>query len=79
MGEYRMETRERLKGIMRRQGLSKKGLADYLGVPEQTCFKWITGERLPSAAVIRLIDVLEMIEMLAPDIHNSIMVSMRKS
>ena len=74
-----METKERLKGIMRRQGLSKTGLADYLGVPDQTVFKWITGERQPSAAVIRLIDVLEMIEMLAPDIHNSIVGSVKKS
>jgi len=68
-----METKERLRGIMQRQGISKIGLSEYLGVPEQTCFKWITGERQPSAAVIRLIDVLETLEMLAPDVHDAIM------
>ena len=73
-----METKDRLRGIMQRQGLSKSGLADYLGVPDQTAHKWLSGERHPSAAVTRLIDVLETLEMFAPDIHDAILTTMRK-
>ena len=45
--------------------------AAYLGVPVPTFRKWITGERAPSAAVHRLIEVLGVIEALAPDLHKS--------
>ena len=63
----------RLKATMKRQGLSRSGLAKYYGVPDQTVYKWLDGERYPNAATMRLIDVMETIEMLAPDIHAALL------
>jgi hypothetical protein len=49
--------------------------AEYLGVPVYTVRKWITGEREPGAAVARLLDVLGMVEAMAPALHGSFMPS----
>lgn len=46
--------------------------ADYLGVPVYTFRKWATGERNPSAAVVRLLEVLGMIEAMNPTLHASL-------
>lgn len=46
-------------------------MADYLGVPIYTLRKWESGERGSSAAVMRLLDVLGMVEALAPALHES--------
>jgi DNA-binding transcriptional regulator YiaG len=63
---------ERLKAIKQANKLSNKGLACYLGVPPATVVKWLSGDRTPSAALIKLIDVLEMLAVIAPDIHNQL-------
>jgi len=34
--------------------------------------KWLSGERSPNAAVLRLVDVLGMMEALAPALHASL-------
>jgi hypothetical protein len=34
-----------------------------------TVRKWRTGERVPAAVVVRLLDVLGLVETLAPEIH----------
>jgi len=47
--------------------------AAYLGVPVPTFRKWISGERQPNASVFRLIEVLGIIETLAPAIHDSLL------
>ena len=59
----------RLSTTMERLGLTAQGAADYLGVPVTTIRKWIDGTRTPGAAVIRLLDVLGIVEAIAPSIH----------
>ena len=59
----------RLNATMERLGLTAQGAADYLGVPVTTIRKWIDGTRTPGAAVIRLFDVLGIVEAIAPSIH----------
>ena len=61
--------RSRLSATMARLGLTAQGAADYLGVPVTTIRKWIDGTRTPGAAVIRLLDVLGIVEAIAPSIH----------
>lgn len=55
--------------LMHRLGLDEPSAADYLGVPVFTFRKWVSGERQPSAAVLRLLDVLGTVEALAPALH----------
>ena len=55
--------------LMTRLGLDEPSAADYLGVPVFTFRKWASGERQPSAAVLRLLDVLGTVEALAPALH----------
>ena len=54
-----------------RLGLDEPRAAEYFGVPVYTWRKWSAGEREPGAAVARLVEVLGMIEALAPDLHQS--------
>lgn len=63
---------ERLTLTMTRLSMSDTMLSTYLGCPVHTVRKWLTGERQPSAAVIRLLDVLGTVEALAPDLHASL-------
>ena len=65
--------KQRLTDLQTRLKLTREGLADYLGVPVPTCNKWMTGDREPGAALVRLVDVLETIEVLAPGIHAGLM------
>ena len=55
--------------LMHRLHLDDNQAADYLGVPVFTFRKWASGERQPSAAVLRLLDVLGTVEALAPALH----------
>lgn len=64
---------ERIKATIERLGLSEKQASDYFGVPVPTLRKWCTGEREPGAATHRLIEILGMIEALAPAIHQSLL------
>jgi DNA-binding transcriptional regulator YiaG len=58
-----------IKATIERLGFTDKQAANYLGVPVFTLRKWLTGERLPNAATHKLIEVLHMVETLAPAIH----------
>ena len=58
-----------INATMERLGLTERQAANYLGVPVFTLRKWVTGERLPNAATHKLIEVLHMVETLAPSIH----------
>lgn len=60
---------DRIRETMDRLNLDESGSAIYFGVPVFTLRKWVTGERKPGAAVVRLLDVLGTIEALAPAIH----------
>lgn len=61
----------RVRDTMHRLNLDEREAADYLGVPIYTLRKWESGERGSSAAVMRLLDVLGMVEALAPALHAS--------
>lgn len=65
----------RVRDTMARLSLDELRAAAYLGVPVYTLRKWINGEREPNAAVVRLFDVLGMVEALAPSLHDSLMPS----
>ena len=66
---------ERVRQTLERLHLDDTRGAAYLGVPVFTVRKWITGEREPGAAVARLLDVLGMVEAMAPALHDSFMPS----
>ena len=55
--------------LMTRLNLDDSKAAAYLGVPVYTFRKWASGERTPSASVLRLLEVLGMVEALAPALH----------
>ena len=59
--------------LMTRLDLTEGQAAAYFGVPVFTYRKWVSGERAPSAAVVRLIDVLGMVEAMAPGLHAALM------
>lgn len=61
----------RVRETMNRLNLDEARAADYFGVPVFTLRKWATGERQPGAAVLRLFEVLGMVEALAPALHAS--------
>jgi DNA-binding transcriptional regulator YiaG len=64
---------ERIKTTIERLSLNEKQASEYFGVPVFTLRKWCTGEREPGAATHRLIEVLGMIEALAPSMHQSLL------
>jgi len=67
-----MSTPETLKATAARLGLSELAMAAYLGVPVFTYRKWVNGTRGMDSAPRRLLEVLEMIENEAPDLHLSL-------
>ena len=52
-----------------RYGLTSAELARYLGVPLPTLIKWLQEDREPPAVAVRLLEIMEMIARVAPDIH----------
>lgn len=64
-----MTTDNQFIHLMQRLNLDEPRAAEYLGVPVFTFKKWCAGTRRPSAAVLRLLDVLGTVEALAPAIH----------
>jgi hypothetical protein len=62
---------ERVRHTLERLHLDDTRGAAYLGVPVYTVRKWTTGEREPGAAVARLLDVLGLVEAMAPALHES--------
>jgi hypothetical protein len=62
---------ERVRQTVDRLNLDEGQAAAYFGVPVYTVRKWCTGEREPGAAVARLLDVLGLVEALAPALHGS--------
>ena len=64
---------ERIAAIQTRHNMTDSQVADYLGVPVHTLRNWRTGKRVPAAVVHKLLDVLGIIETIAPAIHGSLM------
>lgn len=62
-----------IHALVDRLGLNDPRAAAYLGIPVFTFRKWVTGERQPSAAVLRLFDVLGMVEAMAPALHAALL------
>lgn len=67
---------DRVKQTVDRLGLSDQQAAQYFAVPVFTVRKWLTGEREPGAAVARLLEVLGLLEALAPNIHQTFLVDL---
>lgn len=65
----------RLADLRSRLDLSPAQMADYLGVPIHTLRKWESGERSASATLLRLLDVLGIVEAMAPALHASLLPS----
>jgi DNA-binding transcriptional regulator YiaG len=55
-----------LAALIERHQLTETRAAGLLGVPVFTLRKWRTGTRAPSAAAVRLVEVLDMVGALAP-------------
>ena len=65
-----------INSLRARLGLSVPQVADYLGVSAHTIIKYENGTRQPGGALVRLIQVLQAIELMAPAIHAHLMPSM---
>lgn len=63
----------RIEAIMTRRGMNQIQMARYLGVPQGTIGNWLGGTRVPNKVVVRLLNVLGTIEVLAPAIHDELM------
>lgn len=68
-------TVERVRALMERHGWNQGQTAAYLGVPQGTFGNWLQGTRKPSQSVVRLLDVLGIVENLAPWLHTSLLPS----
>jgi DNA-binding transcriptional regulator YiaG len=55
-----------LAALVTRHQLTEAQAAALLGVPVFTLRKWQAGTRAPSAAAVRLVEVLDMLNALAP-------------
>lgn len=62
-----------IQTLKTRLNLSDVGVAAYLGVPRTTAINWLNGKRKPPAAAHRLIEVLRVIEVMAPDVHEHLL------
>ena len=71
-------TPDTFKALEARLGLSQQSAADYLGVTIHAYRKWRNGTRAPESSALRLIEVLGMVEALAPALHAA-MLPARKS
>jgi DNA-binding transcriptional regulator YiaG len=49
---------ERLRALRRHLGLTQQGLADELGVRQQTISEWETGQYRPRGASVRLLGMV---------------------
>lgn len=69
-GPTKEQVAAKLAATMERHQMSQPVMARYLGVPLNTLTNWLRGDRMPGAGSMRLIEVLGMIEVLAPEIHS---------
>lgn len=66
---------ERLTAIMDRNNFTPAQLAAYLGVSYGAVRHWLVGTRTPDRAARRLIEVMETVAAMAPDIHTMLIPS----
>jgi DNA-binding transcriptional regulator YiaG len=67
------DTVGQIKATMARHELTPEEMAIYLGVPVHTLLKWLNGTRTPTASAVRLVEVLGIIETMAPMIHDHLL------
>jgi DNA-binding transcriptional regulator YiaG len=65
------QTVSRIRALMERTGWNQAQTAAYLGVPQGTLGNWLAATRSPNTVVVRLLDVLGMVESLAPWLHDT--------
>lgn len=70
--QVKPDTIERIRALMDRRGWNQAQAGAYLGVPQGTIGNWLQGTRKPTSAVGRLLDVLGMVEALAPGVHDAL-------
>ena len=58
-----------LVDLMARLSLTESQAAVYFGVPVFTFRKWASGERSLSAGVLRLIEIMGLMEAVTPGLH----------
>ena len=71
-------TPKRVSDLRARMGLSLNKMSRLMGVENATYRKWETGERIPTAAATRLIDIMEQIETHAPALHARLIAEVMK-
>lgn len=59
----------RIRALMAKKGWSQNETARFLGVPTGTMGNWMQGTKKPSAVVGRLLEVLGVVDVLAPHIY----------
>lgn len=62
-----------LAALIERHKLTDTQAAGLLGVPVFTLRKWTNGTRSPGAAAVRLVEVLGILDALAPDLLGHLM------
>ena len=60
------ETLAALAALIARHNLTETKAAGLLGVPVHTLAHWLAGRRSPGAAAVRLIEILCMLDAMAP-------------
>lgn len=65
-------TVEKIRALMARRKMGQNETAHYLGIPPGTLGNWMQGTKKPSASVVRLIEVLGMVEVFAPHVHDNL-------
>ena len=63
-------TFERIKPLT--DGLSTVQVADYFGVSVPLVVKWRSGQRTPSDTVVKLVEILETIQVLNPALFEAV-------
>lgn len=63
---------EQLKQWRERLGLTQRQMSMYVGVTESVWRSWESGRRGPRGPSLRLLGVLQMVETMAPGVHESL-------
>ena len=67
-----MINRDRLIQARRRLDISDDEMARVLGVSPYTIRNWENGSRSVSPMAVRMLDVLDMLRVCAPDVHRAL-------
>lgn len=68
--ENKTDYKEIIDRIKANNKLNDEALAAYMGISKNTLISWRYNSRKPSAAALRLLDVLFLLDMVAPDVRD---------